>query len=68
MLFILLNFDSSELDDDLPSSLVTSGVSTDIPSQSTSRTDEEEEEVLKICNSFPWRGFFNFFPFLSTCA
>ena len=46
MEFILLHFDSSEFDDDRPSSLVTRGVSTDTASHSPSLTlDEEEHEV-----------------------
>ena len=46
MEFILLHFDSSEFEDDRPSSLVTRGVSTDTASHSPSLTlDEDEHEV-----------------------
>ena len=71
MEFILLHFDSSEFEDERPSSLVTRGVSTDIASLSPSLTlDEDEHEVWcgnTIISDPLGCCFLNFFP-LSTFA
>ena len=62
MVLFPLNLQSSEFEEDLPSSLVTNGVSTEIESLSPSRADESVDVFKKMKPLFVF-----FFP-LSTFA
>ena len=56
MVLIPLNLQASEFEDDLPSLLVTNGVSTEMESLSPSRTDESDEVLRKFKSH--WLIFF----------